>query len=252
MDSKKIKINWQFEIKSNNGSWINSSNPDLTIDIDTLSEGDYLVLYEPISITPHLYKRIGNIKNTYKKIFTYDESFCDGNKVIKIPPFIPSWIDRNSEASIYTKTKIVSMIASNKSMCEGHFYRNRIADEFPYKNDLYGRGKNSIDKKVAGLRDYMFSVAMENCVRDTYYTEKILDCFLTGTIPIYYGTRKVNEIFDQNGIIFIDDINYNDLTIDLYESMMPSIKNNYDIAMSMKFHSSDMIDYIVDNIYKIT
>jgi hypothetical protein len=248
MNSKKIKVNWQFKIESNNGSWINSENPDFSIDIDTLSGGDYLALYEPISIMPHIYRRISNIKNSYKKIFTYNESFCDGDKVIKIPPFIPSWIDRNSESLIYSKTKIVSMIASNKSMCEGHFYRNRIANEFPYKNDLYGRGRNNIEKKVDGLKDYMFSVSMENCVCDTYYTEKILDCFLTGTVPIYYGTRKVNEIFDPGGIIFLEDMNYNDLNCDLYESMLPSIKNNFNIAMSMKFHSSDMIDYIVDNI----
>ena len=45
----------------------------------------------------------------------------------------------------------------------------------------------------------MFSVCIENDVYDTYFTEKILDCFATGTIPIYKGTKNklVIQTFNQ-------------------------------------------------------
>ena len=46
---------------------------------------------------------------------------------------------------------------------------------------------------------------MENSIADVYYTEKILDCFLSGTIPIYWGTERINDRFDKSGIIMLDD-----------------------------------------------
>jgi isopentenyl phosphate kinase len=51
----------------------------------------------------------------------------------------------------------------------------------------------------------------ENSIYPKYYTEKITDCFATGTIPIYYGDRSIGEDFDMNGIIFMDDIDINNL-----------------------------------------
>ena len=49
-----------------------------------------------------------------------------------------------------------------------------------------GRGDMELKEKEDGLCDYMFSVAIENS--NQYFSEKLLDCFLTGTIPIYYAT----------------------------------------------------------------
>ena len=34
------------------------------------------------------------------------------------------------------------------------------------------------ENKEVGLCDYMFSVVIENGIYETYFTEKILDCFL--------------------------------------------------------------------------
>jgi hypothetical protein len=54
----------------------------------------------------------------------------------------------------------------------------------------------------------MFSVAIENDNSDTYFTEKLTDCFVMGTVPVYYGSRKVVEkYFDPTGVIFLEDDN---------------------------------------------
>ena len=88
----------------------------------------------------------------------------------------------------------------------------------------------------------MFSVTFENGVYDKYYTEKITDCFATGTIPIYWGSKKIGEDFDINGIIFYDDLkNISDLNEDLYYSKMDHIKNNFEKVI--KLESSDDIIY---------
>ena len=67
----------------------------------------------------------------------------------------------------------------------------------------------------------MFSVCIENTTHDTYFTEKILDCFATGTLPIYKGTKNITKYFDGNGILFLDEININELTPELYFQSNP-------------------------------
>jgi hypothetical protein len=85
-----------------------------------------------------------------------------------------------------------------------------------------------IENKEDGLKDYMFSISIENDTYDTYFTEKILDCFATGTIPIYKGTKKIVEHFNSEGIIFLDDINIDKLSPELYYSYMDAIKDNFE------------------------
>ena len=251
---KKVNIIWNYQVNSNEGTWENSKTPDYLFYIDNSSRinnitnsKNVLVLYEPNSILPDNYSYLDTNKDRIDFAFTHRLDICDGKKVIHMPPFFPSWIS-GDHAKIYEKNKLVSMIASDKIMCKGHEYRQEIANSFPYHDDLFGRGRNFIENKIDGLRDYMFSVAMENEVSDIYYTEKILDCFLTGTIPIYWGTRRINEIFNGDGIIFLDDVNISDLSPDLYYSKMDSVIDNFKIAKELKSTSNDMVDYIIKKI----
>ncbi len=88
----------------------------------------------------------------------------------------------------------------------------------------------------------MFSVAIENASYETYFTEKLLDCFATGTIPIYLGSPDVGDYFDSNGIITLEDCtDLSNMGIEMYESKIDSVKNNYDACMSMK--SADDLIY---------
>ena len=55
--------------------------------------------------------------------------------------------------------------------------------------------------------DYRFSIVIENCKRDYWFTEKLIDCLRTGTIPIYWGCPSIGDFFDIRGFILFDDIN---------------------------------------------
>jgi len=175
----------------------------------------------------------------------YDKELCE-----KYPKFIytvtnaaPWVLDRQ----IFEKTKLVSMISSNKAMIPGHRKRLEFVEKFKGQVDLYGRGFNDISCKEDGLRDYMFSIAVENAVYGTYFTEKLTDCFATGTIPIFYGCRGVTEYFNEDGIIFLDDeFDVSSLTEDLYYSKMDAIKDNY--QRSLDFPVAE--DYIYENYFK--
>jgi hypothetical protein len=51
----------------------------------------------------------------------------------------------------------------------------------------------------------MYSVVVENEF-DMFFSEKLVDCFVAGCIPIYKRTKWINREFDPNGIILFDTI----------------------------------------------
>ena len=119
-------------------------------------------------------------------------------------------------------------------MCAGHLIRNKITSKFKDKVDLYGLEYNPIKRKEDGLNDYMFSVTLENAQYRTYITEKLMDCFVTGTIPIYWGSPDIGDYFNEDGIIkFTDSFDIGQLSEDLYYSKMDAIKDNFDRCMNV-------------------
>lgn len=51
---------------------------------------------------------------------------------------------------------------------------------------------------------YRFTLAMENDVVENYVTEKIVNAFTAGSIPIYYGPSSVWDIFNPKAFVFYD------------------------------------------------
>ena len=98
-----------------------------------------------------------------------------------------------------------------------------------------------------------FSIVIENSVYPKYYTEKITDCFATGTVPIYYGDTSIGEDFDLNGIIFIENLESLDLlNFDLYYSLMPAIQNNFDRVSKLKTADDCLYESVKNDSIKYT
>ena len=88
-----------------------------------------------------------------------------------------------------------------------YFRINFINELNKYKIvDMGGKYKNNVGKindKIEFLSSYKFSIAMENTEGDGYISEKIIDSFLSGTIPIYYGSYMVEEFINPKSFILI-------------------------------------------------
>jgi hypothetical protein len=167
-----------------------------------------------------------NIIDLFVEVWTHNDVLLEISDKFKRIPAFATVIDK---CEVPNKSKNISMITSNKTWCDGHRKRYEFALKNKNHYDLYGKGINEINKKEDALLDYRFSVAIENNVYDTYFTEKILDCFATKTIPIYIGTKKVTNYFNGDGIVFID-YNFNDWEIfngEFYESRINAIEENY-------------------------
>lgn len=197
----------------------------------------------------YLVNNFEKTKKHYKWIFTCMDSLLEiGTPFVYNLSNASPWI-WESNRMIHPKTKLVSMIASNKGWLRGHQNRLKWVEKLKDKVDLFGTGRpNQLINKEDGLKDYMFSVSIENDNSDTYFTEKLTDNFVMGTVPVYYGSRKVVEkYFDPNGVIFLeDDPDLLTLTAEKYQSMMPSIERNFKTALN--FPTAE--DYMWENYLK--
>ena len=82
----------------------------------------------------------------------------------------------------------------------------------------------------------MFGAVIENTSHRGYFTEKIMDCFLLKTIPIYWGCSNITDFFNKKGIIKFDNVDdfiyiSNQLTEDYYNQNIEAIEENYQIAL---------------------
>jgi hypothetical protein len=147
------------------------------------------------------------------------------------------------------KSKHISFITSNKVMTEGHRFRvgcvQKLTDLRIPNIDFYGVGVREIQGKIEGLKEYKFSIAIENGVHDNYFTEKILDCFLTGVIPIYKGCRNIGEFFNTKGFLIFNTEEeliklVSTLTEEDYYSREEYIKENFEKAKQYAYSNDQL------------
>ena len=222
----------------------------------------FIWLLESREIIPDQYKFIEEnydfVASRVDGIFTADQRLTnevgpDGKFLYCLSNAAPWVMDRD----IYPKSKLVSMVASNKGYTVGHQRRLKVVEQFFQHeggDNLFGWGlpqELPLREKSRALRDYMFSFAVENANYPTYFTEKLTDCFACGTIPVYYGTAGVAQYFNPEGIIFLDEgqpwnnIPWDKLTSEYYESKKEAIKENFEIALNMRVAE----DYLYQNYF---
>ena len=59
-----------------------------------------------------------------------------------------------------------------------------------------------------------FILALENTQIDGYVTEKIINAFYSGSIPIYWGSNNINDLFNKEAFINVDNFENIDKCID--------------------------------------
>ncbi|HKI44404.1 MAG TPA: glycosyltransferase family 10 [Balneolales bacterium] len=105
------------------------------------------------------------------------------------------------------KTRRLSCMISNAHVYPGHRRRLTLIYKLITSGvtfDLMGRGFRNIDDKWEALAPYRFSIALENASIPHYFTEKISDCFLARTLPVYWGCTNLDDYFPPESFIRID------------------------------------------------
>ena len=177
---KKKYLYWSGEsyepIKNKNAThelWIST----------TLLFNDHM--YIPyVLYSPYLYKERKYTNNQRKYFLAY----CSSHKVKEREDFF---------------NKCYSLSQKNNLLCHslGKCYGN-----IPQSNKKV-KGIWSDECLIDAYKDYTFVMAFENGVVDGYITEKILNVFYSGAIPVYHGNTNVSEFFNPKS--FINVSNYN-------------------------------------------
>lgn len=258
---------------SPNSKWIrdiNSEDYDIAIFTDTKcfysqinpEKINFAWLIEPPVINGENYKRMIDECVKFNKVFSHNLDLSNSINNFIYVPHGGTWL-RNEDIGIHDKTKNISFIYSDKQWNLGHRLRHNFANYLKEKEiniDYYGSGPNNrIEFKTTALKDYRFSIVIENSVVDSYFTEKIIDCFLSGVIPIYWGTSKISDYFDLDGIIQMPSSNEHgfdmDKTIELimsldenyYQSKILHVVNNFNKAHNYSHPESVINEYIKSN-----
>jgi hypothetical protein len=126
------------------------------------------------------------------------------------------------------KTKFCAMIAGNPEGLRVNLY-NSLNKYKPV--DGYGLmfGNSLRQSKFDILPEYKFCLCPENSVYDGYITEKLIDAYAGGTVPIYSGDSSVAEDFNYNAFLnyqeirnmeqFVEHVSFFDRNTEAYRSV---------------------------------
>ena len=195
------------------------------------------VLQEPLIRNPisHLFTYWHS--RAYDQILTHTPNTIDSRQ-IKSLPCTGSFVDPSviSEQPFEQKKEMLSIVASTLTKFPGHKIRFQfiigLLKEFPkLESHTFGKGRQrELQNKIDGLRDYRYSIAIENSRIPSYITEKYYDCIIAGCVPVYYGAPNIDDYFPANSYISLPIHDFdkcieiiNELSESDYESRIPAL-----------------------------
>jgi len=206
----------------------------------------------------------------FVKSFTYNN--------IHHPITRPNFIDKSYDELVDLKFNIcsekLSIVMSRKNF--GHTYQNRINFLIDFIRNypefkVYGYGWfNELGNSYAGplanyhqyndvsektkfdvLYNSKYSLCIENCRKNNYFTEKFTDAILSWTIPIYWGCPNIDDYFPSDCFRVIDinhpDVNEHIINI-INQPITPREVQALDIARNLilnEYHIMNMVRKIL-------
>jgi hypothetical protein len=122
------------------------------------------------------------------------------------------WDKYKTPRTITMKDRFCAFVVSN---CEANARTSFFEKLSKYKKvHSYGKCMNNTDDKIpkgAG-QDYLdfmgrhkFVICFENSKSKYYLTEKLKNAWLSGSVPIYYGSEMVLEWLNPNAFLYLKD-----------------------------------------------
>lgn len=199
------------------------------------------VLIEPQEIRNSM--GLATITEPFDYILTHDQSILDQMDNAFLYEFGGCWV---RDYSFAEKIFGVSTLIGGKKMAAGHHLRlqlfNReeeiripktvwISKNFPPPQG--GNGNPILSGPKSHMFNKQFHICIENVKRKNWFTEKLIDCLYTKTVPIYYGCPNIGDWFDVRGFIVVNNVSEmieacNSLTPESYSSMLEYIENNHE------------------------
>lgn len=181
-------------------------------------------LYQPI-----YYDYLGAVRPLFKHVIT----FQNGTEHLKFPSYY-----KTLEVKPYGERKDLVLVMSNKFVEPNDTHasmnwtdglatnlqpkRYEAIEYFQDKIDVFGKGWNmgwlprpylhlldliqrkpikEVSDKLETISNYKYAICFENVMQPGYITEKIIDCFAAGVVPIYLGAPDIEKYIPKNAYI---------------------------------------------------
>jgi len=234
-----------------------------------ISEGwiRIIKILEPFDdLKKKMFRYLRDCPDKYSFILTYHQDILDEfkNSMLSVTP--TTWIPYGYEFN--EKIFGVSSLVGNKHASpfspklDGYLTRwevHKLNNNIKIPTRFYLSSHSLVDgvdyekslilkESKNPLFDTQFHIAIENTNKiKNAFSEKIIDCFQTKTVPVYYGPSNIGDFFNMSGIIYCestqDIINKcNLLTPDVYHSMRDAIEDNYNRSMEYSSFNKSIID----------
>jgi hypothetical protein len=147
----------------------------------------------------------------FGRVFGPDPLLCRDTRHSWQHGCLPWHVDKSYEecsSGVFEDKPVdLTWITSNAGSHPGHKKRMRFLErlkeaEVPLR--LYGRGFDFIQDKWDALAPARYGLAIENFSGPHYWTEKVADCFLAGTFPLYWGCTNLADYFPAESFEWID------------------------------------------------
>jgi len=203
---------------------------------DPTADYKIIVQCEP----PALYRAfVDMVKSTHEK---FDLVLTYNPELLTLPNAeeflcISAWVDELQLA----KRDQITYLMSSKILTAEHRMRFQILRRVEHSSKirdfefLMHRNPPEIPNKNMIFENAKFNIACENHIFPNMFTEKLIDCFRTKTVPIYYGCPNIEKFFNPKGIIPFWNIEQFEqimanITPEWYEERLPYIEENYNLA----------------------
>lgn len=206
-----------------------------------VEEVNVLCLFEPDCISG-INKHLPQCYQIFDAILTHNQDVIDKYPNAFLFTFNSIWASDKE----YEKDFSISFIVGNKTWTKHQIMRQELwysQESIPHRKffvSSFGAPSDSMGNPTIGankdeLFNSQFHIAIENDVKDHWFSEKILDCFISKTVPIYCGCPNIGKYFNESGILKFNTVAEcvkicNSLNEKTYEEMLPIIEQNYKIA----------------------
>lgn len=234
-------------------------------------EDKILYLFEPPPILPMMWSpdSLQKFKEQVGRIYTYAETLLDNQSFFKFnyPQSIPENQAANKVNFSAQRPYLLTLIGSNHSTdYPGELYtlRRQLVKYFSMVTEdfhIYGSHwelpsyKGRCSNKLEVLRNYTYSLCIENYAMPGYITEKIFDSFFAGTIPVYFGAPDVAKHIPSNSFIHLRDFNSMEAMVHRLQSMpteeIAQYRRNIESFLSGKAFYPFSLDSFADSVQSV-
>jgi hypothetical protein len=181
----------------------------------------------------------------FDAVITYDEDIMNQCDNAYFMEFGTAWV-HNFDLK---KPKLfqVSHLTGFKEHTEGHLLRKKVhykQARIKISKDFYisqhGGVENTFNNKYLGeskdpLFESQFHICIENSKQKNFFTEKLIDCLITKTVPIYWGCENIGKFFDTKGFFIVNSLEditniCNSLNENSYQEKIEFIEKNFELA----------------------